>query len=244
MFNDLLPDHLRDLNTISTSPPSSAMNQETETALWEYLNNVDELWPNFGVAPSATPKEDGDKLAVKEEGAGRVAQPFDLASFVMKFGNDVTPSAAKDFAVPIPFPYSADVDTPAGINTAEIMPATAWSSPNDDRISGAKKLKQLGAGHAEIEEDKRRRNTEASARFRAKKKEKEQALERHAKDLEAVLAQLNAENASLKNENKLLKAIVLGAGNREGADGLQAALAAFGAERSQAGKRKRDEASR
>lgn len=91
-----------------------------------------------------------------------------------------------------------------------------------DRISGAKKLKSLGAGPAEIEEDKRRRNTEASARFRAKKKERESALEIRAKELEVQVAQLAADNASLSNENKLLKAIVLGSGQ---GDQLQDALA-------------------
>jgi len=244
MYNDL-PDHLRELNTISTSPPSSAMNAETETALWEYLNNVDELWPNFGVAPSSLEhKHEQLREEVKQEGTAH--QPFDLASFVRVFGNDSAsvppPGSSSSFPLPLPLSYSASTApstaaTPAGINTSDIMPGS-WS-PSDERFSGVKKLKQIGAAPVEIEEDKRRRNTEASARFRAKKKEKEQALERHAKELETTLAQLNAENASLKNENKLLKAIVLGAGSKEGQEGLQAAVAAFGA--GAAAKRKRDE---
>lgn len=78
---------------------------------------------------------------------------------------------------------------------------------------------------------KRRRNTEASARFRAKKKEREQNLERRAKELENQVAQLSAEKASLENENKLLKAIVLG-GNGGQSSGVDLA--------SLVGKRKRD----
>ncbi|KAI9829091.1 MAG: hypothetical protein M1832_000114 [Thelocarpon impressellum] len=56
------------------------------------------------------------------------------------------------------------------------------------------------------EEDKRRRNTAASARFRVKKKQREQALERTVKEqtdrnnqLEMVINQLRMENKWLKN---------------------------------------------
>lgn len=56
------------------------------------------------------------------------------------------------------------------------------------------------------EEDKRRRNTAASARFRVKKKQREQALERTVKEvndrntaLEAKINQLDIENKWLKN---------------------------------------------
>ena len=56
------------------------------------------------------------------------------------------------------------------------------------------------------EEDKRRRNTAASARFRVKKKQREQTLERTVKEqtdknnqLEAIINQLRMENKWLKN---------------------------------------------
>ncbi|OCF45719.1 hypothetical protein I317_00206 [Kwoniella heveanensis CBS 569] len=152
---------------------------------------------------------------------------------------------------PLATPSSAP--TPAGLPPSELLPGSAsifGDSPDEARITGAKRLKQLGAGQVEIEEDKRRRNTEASARFRAKKKEREQALERRAKDLEAQLAALQAENSSLENENRLLKAIVLNgapgttpttagalaaAGSQAQPPSLQAALASLNQ------KRKRDE---
>jgi len=96
---------------------------------------------------------------------------------------------------------------------------------------------------------KRRRNTEASARFRAKKKEREQALEQRAsafhknatlpftnlmtfsEELETQVAQLTADKASLENQNKLLKEIVLGGGTLQGQENLQAVMAAIGAKR-------------
>jgi hypothetical protein len=62
------------------------------------------------------------------------------------------------------------------------------------------------AARVAAEEDKRRRNTAASARFRIKKKQREQALERTVKEateknaaLEARLSQLELENQWLKN---------------------------------------------
>ena len=59
-------------------------------------------------------------------------------------------------------------------------------------------------------EDKRRRNTAASARFRLKKKEREAALEGKAKELEAKVAELERECEGLRRENGWLKGLVVG----------------------------------
>ena|SRR6266404_3567779 len=59
-------------------------------------------------------------------------------------------------------------------------------------------------------EDKRRRNTAASARFRLKKKEREAALEKKSKELELRVAELERECEGLKRENGWLKGLVVG----------------------------------
>ncbi|KAF8971090.1 hypothetical protein BDZ97DRAFT_1901770 [Flammula alnicola] len=59
-------------------------------------------------------------------------------------------------------------------------------------------------------EDKRRRNTAASARFRLKKKEREAALEGKAKELETKVAELERECEGLRRENGWLKGLVVG----------------------------------
>ncbi|SNX84172.1 uncharacterized protein MEPE_02880 [Melanopsichium pennsylvanicum] len=64
------------------------------------------------------------------------------------------------------------------------------------------------ANRLAIEEDKRRRNTAASARFRIKKKQREAALESAAKELQQRLADLEAENARLRTENGWLKSLI------------------------------------
>lgn len=59
-------------------------------------------------------------------------------------------------------------------------------------------------------EDKRRRNTVASARFRLKKKERELALEKKAKELEIKVNELEKECEGLRHENGWLKGLVVG----------------------------------
>ncbi|KAF2809520.1 uncharacterized protein BDZ99DRAFT_488447 [Mytilinidion resinicola] len=58
------------------------------------------------------------------------------------------------------------------------------------------------------EEDKRRRNTAASARFRVKKKQREQALEKTAKDMTDKVGVLETKITQLEMENKWLKSLI------------------------------------
>ncbi|GAA5953188.1 hypothetical protein JCM3765_007436 [Sporobolomyces pararoseus] len=59
-----------------------------------------------------------------------------------------------------------------------------------------------------IEEDKRRRNTAASARFRVKKKQREQALEQTAKELQDRVAELEKDVEALRTENGFLRGLI------------------------------------
>lgn len=58
------------------------------------------------------------------------------------------------------------------------------------------------------EEDKRRRNTAASARFRIKKKQREQALEKTAKEMTEKVNVLESKVSQLEMENKWLKSLI------------------------------------
>lgn len=60
-----------------------------------------------------------------------------------------------------------------------------------------------------VEEDKRRRNTAASARFRIKKKQREQALEKSAKDMTDKVTSLESKVSQLETENKWLKNLLV-----------------------------------
>ncbi|KAK6334248.1 hypothetical protein TWF730_003463 [Orbilia blumenaviensis] len=99
--------------------------------------------------------------------------------------------------------------------TSPISPATSIINPNPLK----RKSSTLGldssprsfedASRVAAEEDKRRRNTAASARFRVKKKQREQALETHAKDLETKVQELQGKVTTLENENKWLKDLLM-----------------------------------
>jgi hypothetical protein len=66
----------------------------------------------------------------------------------------------------------------------------------------------------EAEEDKRRRNTAASARFRVKKKQREQALEKAAREMTDRLSGHEARIKELEQENKWLKGLLTECGGQ------------------------------
>ncbi|KAH0590328.1 hypothetical protein H2248_000488 [Termitomyces sp. 'cryptogamus'] len=68
--------------------------------------------------------------------------------------------------------------------------------------------------HALTAEEKRRRNTEASARFRVKKKQRTLNLERTINDLTGRAEDLERQAADLRRENGWLKEIIILKGNR------------------------------
>jgi hypothetical protein len=130
---------------------------------------------------------------------------------------DITPSTfpqvhdASLNGAPEPTPIAPQVPTtpipvPAANPAAAVTPTTPTGSkrkqpPHSDSPKSLDEAARIAA-----EEDKRRRNTAASARFRIKKKQREQALERTVKEasdknavLEARVSQLELENGWLKN---------------------------------------------
>ena len=61
---------------------------------------------------------------------------------------------------------------------------------------------------AAAEEDKRRRNTAASARFRVKKKQREQALEQSVKEMTNKMSAMEKRIGQLEQENGFLRDLV------------------------------------
>lgn len=68
------------------------------------------------------------------------------------------------------------------------------------------------------EEDKRRRNTAASARFRVKKKQREQALEKQTKEMSDKVSALENKVSQLEQENKWLKGLITEKSDGKGLD--------------------------
>lgn len=144
-----LPEHLSSLNALAPSPSAmTVMDTSAEDAVWNYLN-TDELFRNFGVHPSDLHNKDEAKAEEK-----KASPPADLKSFIEQFANDESVSAPTPF---LPVSYNTPASTPAGVNTADVMSRPLveedWSESPEDRVGGAKKLKQMGAGQVEIEEE-------------------------------------------------------------------------------------------
>ncbi|KAK0208435.1 hypothetical protein DFS33DRAFT_1451429 [Desarmillaria ectypa] len=97
----------------------------------------------------------------------------------------------------VPPPQGAPTQSVASTSTA----ARPASPPDTDSLEG-------GA------DDKRKRNTAASARFRIKKKQKTLNLERSVSDLTGRAEELEKEAADLRRENGWLKEIVMLKGSR------------------------------
>lgn len=66
-----------------------------------------------------------------------------------------------------------------------------------------------GSSNVSAEEDKRRRNTAASARFRIKKKLREQEMERTAREMQEKIQQLEGKVTQLQMENRWLRNLVV-----------------------------------
>lgn len=75
--------------------------------------------------------------------------------------------------------------------------------PPGERLARALSIEEQN--RLAVEEDKRRRNTAASARFRVKKKQREQALERAVHEATEVKAALETRVTQLEMENRWLK---------------------------------------
>jgi len=112
-------------------------------------------------------------------------------------------------------PGQAFDNVPAPIQTSQpLYPSSSAGSPTAISPSIGEKRKASSTDNLEdisriaAEEDKRRRNTAASARFRVKKKQREQALERSAKEMSDKVQALENRINMLETENKWLKNLI------------------------------------
>lgn len=88
-------------------------------------------------------------------------------------------------------------------SSSQSPPPTTLSS-SDAHILSIQEAARLAA-----EEDKRRRNTAASARFRIKKKQRDQAIEKAAKEMESKVSDLERKISQLELENRWLRNLLV-----------------------------------
>ena len=118
--------------------------------------------------------------------------PTDTAPFFPNYNTPIQPAPAQGFA-----PADSSAHGTPGSSARQNTESTLTQSLTAEENS------RLAA-----EEDKRRRNTAASARFRVKKKQREQALEKDKKEIQDKNAKLEAKVSQLEMENKWLKDLI------------------------------------
>ncbi|KAJ5095835.1 hypothetical protein NUU61_005191 [Penicillium alfredii] len=128
--------------------------------------------------------------------------------------DQMMPYSAHSIYPPVPFAPDELGHAPGALTPSDV--SSSISPPNGqmgntkystsipgDRIAAA--LGQEEHVRLAAEEDRRRRNTAASARFRMKKKQREQVLERTVRETTEKNASLEARVAQLEMENRWLK---------------------------------------
>jgi len=105
------------------------------------------------------------------------------------------------------YPSPSSTGSPPALNS---LPRSTSNKRKSDSISTSTPLPESyeEASRIAAEEDKRRRNTAASARFRVKKKQREQALEKSSKEMSDKVAALEGRIGQLETENKWLKNLI------------------------------------
>lgn len=131
--------------------------------------------------------------------------------------NSVPPATASPTypqnARPLPFNVStANSNLDPSLYNAPAHSTSSAASPTN--ASSAKRFEE--DTKAAAEEDKRRRNTAASARFRVKKKQREQALESSVKEMTNKISAMEKRIGQLEQENGFLRDLVTEKSGKEG----------------------------
>ncbi|KAH0830572.1 hypothetical protein J3R83DRAFT_2027 [Lanmaoa asiatica] len=162
--------------------------------------DVNALLAGFGIDPLLIP-------AAPPPPVQRSIPP--LANPVSSLAQLLTLHAAQTGPYPVPYPPS-DAAAPSTAVASPSLPPPSKRSRVQKSLPRNRLSPNPLSTPPSAAEDKRRRNTAASARFRLKKKEREAALERRAKELEERVLELERECEGLRRENGWLKGLVVG----------------------------------
>jgi Basic region leucine zipper len=214
--------YINDLNTIPQPYdqdllPSDDLNLDQELALF---TNAD--FTNFDSLGSLPDGALNFDLGDHNKSSNNDFKYEDLLASATSPSTDTQPPNAAYFPN-FPHPIQPAPPNPAHSQGANFSPSDGSSSLPQDSLSHSAGLKPKGdpitsasqqqpppEQHSRLaaEEDKRRRNTAASARFRVKKKQREQALERTVKEVNDKNTALEAKVDQLEMENKWLKNLI------------------------------------
>ncbi|KAH6917436.1 hypothetical protein BKA70DRAFT_1367872 [Coprinopsis sp. MPI-PUGE-AT-0042] len=149
-------------------------------------------------------------------------QQQSLGAYAQQAGPSSMASSSTTF-IPSQYPASASPEAQVPGSPSETGTSTRLSRGRSRSGTNVEDLTE--AERSNLAEEKRRRNTAASARFRIKKKQKAVNLERTVSDLTGRAEELEREVGDLRRENGWLKEIVMLKGTRFAAANQQNRLA-------------------
>lgn len=186
-----------------TSLPTASRNDSASAHAAQVANfDLNHFLSGFGIDPYSLPSD-------QPAGVPSLAQLLSLHS---QGGGTGYPSALPGTVLPANTQQQRDITSQPPAKRARSRKASISTvdSPDTPMDSSFPDTDANTSTPANAAEDKRRRNTAASARFRMKKKEREAALEKKSKDLEGRVNELERECEGLRRENGWLKGLVVG----------------------------------
>ncbi|KJZ80316.1 hypothetical protein HIM_00166 [Hirsutella minnesotensis 3608] len=223
--------YLRDLNTINpqdtTTTTEDAFNIEDDLALFtntQFFDFDSGQNMDFQAQPvkadvdaaqsTSSPSEDvtsAPSVMSEMPNLDFMSGDFNFPDFNNAF-TTATMNSFPENAASFPPLQPNHIAAPVAQPQAQFSPGNV--KPTDKRKADAIASSSPDAGiedssRVAAEEDKRRRNTAASARFRIKKKQREQALEKSAKEMSEKISSLESKVSQLETENKWLKNLLV-----------------------------------
>nr|OQO26674.1 hypothetical protein B0A51_07674 [Rachicladosporium sp. CCFEE 5018] len=149
--------------------------------------------------------------------AGRLRQNTSGES-TRTYADEIVTAPSYQFSEFQTYPPSM-VNSPSALSPSTPITLAAFhaSHPASKRKASTALIADLEEQSRNVaEEDKRRRNTAASARFRVKKKQREQALEKQTKEMTEKVSSLEGKVQQLEMENKWLKGLITEKSDKKG----------------------------
>ncbi|KAF1960340.1 hypothetical protein CC80DRAFT_404468 [Byssothecium circinans] len=171
---------------------------------------------NFGV--DSQQNSEADPTNTNASGTGDSKMEFGLpgdfqfADF-SNFSNPIIDTSISNLQHPQPsnFPVAPNYTSSVSSAISPVVPGFDASIGKKRKLENGEASSQQSideAARVAAEEDKRRRNTAASARFRIKKKQREQTLEKTAKEMSERVSVLETRIQQLETENTWLKGLI------------------------------------
>lgn len=191
---------IANLNTIPSAQEIAGQGQEDFNLENELAMFTNTQFFDFDLGQDTDLQPESFDFAKRE----RVMQP---GEFAFPDFNSFAPSDIYngDVAHPPSGGYAGSISSP----TSGLVSPQSGEKRKSEAISDVYTPGFEDSSRVAAEEDKRRRNTAASARFRVKKKQREQALEKASKEMSDKVAALEGKINQLETENKWLKNLVM-----------------------------------